>query len=101
MELKQEQVEQLFQFVVDQKAKFDKETTPAKKATSITLMVINLIAFFVICAVTIGYGITSYRETVRSVQTFNGRLKTTETKIDRLDSMTTRIAGNIEVLLKK
>jgi hypothetical protein len=98
MELKQEQVEDIFQFIIDQKIKSDETPTPAKKVTGIIFTIVNLIAFFITCTITIAYGISSYRETVKAVTTFDGRIKLNEEKLNRLDSLMTRTDTKVGIM---
>jgi hypothetical protein len=98
MELKQEQVEGLLQFILDQKTKNESENSPAKKATGIIFTVVNLLAFFIVCVISIGYGISSYNQTVEAVETFDGRMKNSETKLTRIDSTTKSMAVEVKII---
>ena len=98
MEYKQEQLETLLELFLENKNKKIKENSPVKKASGLILTIINLIIFIIGIAIAIGYGISSYNETVKAVNEFKTKAEINERKMTKIDSTITSVAAEVKII---
>jgi hypothetical protein len=101
MELKTEQVEQLFQILAQQSNKNEKEISATKKWSVIIVSAINLLVFLATATIVISYGISSYNKTVETVKSFEKRMDNIQVKVDRIDSLAIIQTEQIRIVMKK